>query len=450
MNIVIVTPGHPGPHGKAFPPAVTAPYLAALAAPYADHIKIYDLGLEPFDLCSPIPDVALVTTTMAQSDQVFEVARILKANGVTIFLGGPHVTLAYDHDPRIKEIADCAVLGEGEKALPQALEDYKNGKLKSKYSIPIDSLEGIPFSRLDLLDHTKYISSTVLVGSRGCVNQCGFCVIKDLYSSRHLKRPVDEVIEEIKFQTSKENIGWLDRKLVTFWDDNLACYLEWFHGLLEKLIPLKKWWLSDMCLHVADNEETVRLMKASGCKGILVGLESVSEEILKAQKKDTVNLVDQYERQTRVFLKHGINLIGAFMYGFDEDTEEVLFEETPRVVEKMGLSLLHTHMVTPYPHSEYYKTLEKEDRLITKEAKFYNGYTLIHKPKNIHPADLQEGFINTRKEFYSWRSILKRMLKHNFLKYPEYLIWNIAYRKPNYVVVPGVKIKEWLKYLKTL
>ena len=450
MRLIIVTPGHPGLRWKSYHPALTAPYLAALATPYAEHIKIYDLAVQPLSLSEPLPDIALLTTTMPQSDHIFGIARSLKARGVTVLLGGPHVTLSYDLDPRIKEIADSVVLGEGEKALPQALQDFKEGRLQPLYSMPVDSLEGIPFSRLDLLDRAKYYSSTAIIGTRGCVHQCGYCAIRYLYGYKYLKRPVDEVIEEIKFQTSRPNLRWIDTKLLMFWDDNPASDLDWFHHLLRKMIPLKKWWLSQMCLNVADNEETVKLMKASGCKGILVGLESASEETLRAQNKDTVNLIARYEEQAKVLHKHGVNFIGTFMYGFDEDTKESLFVDTPKIAHRMGMSLLHTHIVTPYPHSEYYATLSKENRLITREAKYYNGYTVVHRPKNIHPADLQEGFINTRKQFYTWRSILRRMLKHKLSEMPEFLIWNLLYIQPNHQVVPGVRMEEWLQYLRTL
>jgi hypothetical protein len=114
----------------------------------------------------------------------------------------------------------------------------------------------------------------------------------------------------------------------------------------------------------------------------------------------------------------------------------------------MGLTLLQAHMFTPYPHLSYYKKLDQENRLITKEAKYYNGYTLVHEPANMHPAELQEGFINLRKRFYSRRCILKRMLKHNLTKIPEFLLWNMIYHKPNYQAIPGVDIKKWLSYLK--
>jgi radical SAM superfamily enzyme YgiQ (UPF0313 family) len=205
-----------------------------------------------------------------------------------------------------------------------------------------------------------------------------------------------------------------------------------------------------MCLNVADNEETVKLIKASGCKGILVGLESASRETLQGQNKDGVNVIERYEQQAKVLHKHGVNFIGTLMYGFDEDTKESLFVETPKIAQRMGLSLLHTHIVTPYPHTEFYARLRREGRLITKEAKYYNGYTLVHRPKNMHPAELQEGFINTRKQFYSWRSIFSRMLKHKLSEMPEFLIWNLLYVQPNYRVVPNVRMKEWLTHLRTL
>lgn len=229
MNILIVTPGHPSPRRRSFPPGLTAPYLAALATPYSQDIKIYDLGLEKFDFQAPAPDIAMFTTTMAQSDYVFSIAKYLKGKGSKIFLGGPYVTLAYGFDPRIRTLADCVVLGEGERALPKALKDFKAGKLSPLYSMPVNSLEGIPFSRLDLLDSRRYYSSNAVIGTRGCIHKCAYCAIRDMYGQKYLKRPVDEVIEEIKFQTSRPNLNWSNRKLVQFWDDNPAGDPEWFN-----------------------------------------------------------------------------------------------------------------------------------------------------------------------------------------------------------------------------
>lgn len=450
MHILVVTPGHPSPRRKSFPPSLTAPYVAALATPFADRVTIHDLAVRPFDLSASTPDIALFTTTMAQADHVFEIAGALKERGVTTLLGGPYATLASSFDSRIGDIFDAVVLGDGEKALPKALEDCKAGEMQSTYSIPIDSLEGIPFSRLDLLDTSKYYSSTAVIGTRGCTHTCSFCSIRSIYSRRYLKRPVDEVIEEILYQTNRPKLSWMDRKLVQFWDDNPACDLDWFHNLLEKMIPLKKWWLSQICLNVADNEETLKLMKASGCLGVFVGLESVSERTLGSQNKHRLNVVDEYVRQAKALLGNGINVVAAIMFGLDSDTPDTLFRRTPEVLERMGVTLLQNLIFTPYPHLDYSKTLARDERIITRETKYYNGYTVVHRPRHMHPADLQEGFFKVRKNFYSWPSVFRRMTKHRLRGIPVFLIWNLLYRINNYDVIPDVDVTEWLDYLKTL
>jgi radical SAM superfamily enzyme YgiQ (UPF0313 family) len=130
-------------------------------------IKIVDLAVQSFNIDKVEDfDIALLTTTMGQSDLIFEIARKLKDKGITVILGGPHATLAYDFDKRIVEIADSVIIGAGEKALPQAIIDYQNHQLKPKYYMPVTSLDGIPFSRLDLLDSSKYYSSTVMIATR--------------------------------------------------------------------------------------------------------------------------------------------------------------------------------------------------------------------------------------------------------------------------------------------
>jgi radical SAM superfamily enzyme YgiQ (UPF0313 family) len=294
------------------------------------------------------------------------------------------------------------------------------------------------------------MSTSAVIGTRGCVHQCNYCSIRDIYGPKYLKRPVDEVIEEIKFQTARPNLQWLDRKLVQFWDDNPAADLDWFHNLLEKLIPLKKWWLSQMCLNVADNKETVKLMKASGCRGIFVGLESINREIIQTQRKEKINVIDNYKRQCRTLLKHRLCIVGAVMFGFDEDRRNSTFDATLEFLEDMGLTLINDLIVTPYPHMDYYRQLVQEGRLVTQEAKYYNGYTAVHRPLRMKAADLQEEVMRFRDRFYSWPSILRRIKKHHIAKIPEFIVWNAMWGKNNYDVIPGVDIDRWLGHLKAI
>lgn len=125
-NVIIITPGHPGPDIKSAPPSLTVPFLAALISDMVAKIKIIDLAVQTFNTLAVDADIALFTTTMGQSDLIFDIAKKLKSQGVTIIIGGPHATLAYNFDKRIAEIADSVILGAGEKALLQAITDYMN------------------------------------------------------------------------------------------------------------------------------------------------------------------------------------------------------------------------------------------------------------------------------------------------------------------------------------
>ena len=205
-----------------------------------------------------------------------------------------------------------------------------------------------------------------------------------------------------------------------------------------------------MCLNIGNNKETLKLMKASGCKAIFVGLESVSEASLKAQNKNQVNNPNDYTRLAKNITNESIILCAATMYGFDEDTPKSLFEDTLKFVVEMGVSVLQAHIVTPYPHSDLFKTLKSENRLITEEAKYYNGYTVVYKPAKMSAYELQKGFIEIRKRFYSFPSVIKRMFHHKPSMWLTYIICNAIYRKPNYMAIPDVDINEWLDYLKSI
>lgn len=204
-----------------------------------------------------------------------------------------------------------------------------------------------------------------------------------------------------------------------------------------------------MCLNIGKHKDVLKLMRLSGCKGIFVGLESVSHESLKSQNKENVNVIEDYKIMAKNILREKMTIVAATMYGFDQDTNESLFSETLRILTEMGVTALQAH-ITPYPNSEYSKTLLEENRLITQEAKYYNGYTIVHKPSRISPYELQKGFIEIRKKFYSLPCVIKRLFHHNPLAWWNFIFFNIIYHTPNYQAIPGVNINEWLKYLKSI
>ena len=78
---------------------------------------------------------------------------------------------------------------------------------------------------------------------------------------------------------------WWQRKVVWFWDDNLTIKRDFIKKLLEEMVPLKRWWLTQASMDIAKDAELLDFMKASGCIGIFFGIESFGDESLKDAHK---------------------------------------------------------------------------------------------------------------------------------------------------------------------
>lgn len=75
----------------------------------------------------------------------------------------------------------------------------------------------------------------------------------------------------------------MDGNFLIFVDDNIFGDPGYATKLLKKMIPLKKKWVSQCTLHLADNSTLLNLAAKSGCMGMLVGLESISKDSLGHQ-----------------------------------------------------------------------------------------------------------------------------------------------------------------------
>lgn len=84
--------------------------------------------------------------------------------------------------------------------------------------------------------------------------------------------------------------------------------------------------------------------------------------------------------------------------------------------------------LTPLPKTPIYDQLESENRLISTDWSYYNGKTRVsYKPKNMTSKELFDGYMWFRKEFYSVKSIFKR-LKVSKTNIIYNLIINLGYK----------------------
>ncbi|MBE9481202.1 MAG: radical SAM protein, partial [Bacteroidetes bacterium] len=155
------------------------------------------------------------------------------------------------------------------------------------------------------------------------------------------------------------------------------------------------------------DDELMQLAAESGCKALFFGIESVSEEQLKSMHK-AIKEIKHLESALRKIKKMGILIHASMVFGFDSDTKEI-FDETVRFLIKNKVSTVSFNILTPYPGTKIYEDLKNENRLTTTDWRYYDHNTVVFKPKNMTPYELQIGKINARKKFYSISSVLKRL-----------------------------------------
>lgn len=376
-------------------------------------LELIDEGIAdvPLDLEADLIGLTVITGTATRA---YELADHFRARGITVVLGGPHVTLIPDDaEPH----ADAIVIGYAEDTWPQLLRDFAAGALQKRYQqSPGLDLGGRPFARRDLLPSRHFLTNNVFEATRGCVHSCDFCVVPTAWGRKPWQKPVAEVVADIQQHGA--------RKLI-FVDLNLIAHRGYALELFKALIPLRLQWYGLATVLLADDPELLELAGRSGCKGLLMGLESISQANLRQNHKG-FNSPAHYGRVVERLHEHGIALQGCFVFGLDDDTPDI-FLKTAEFAVAAGIDLPRFAVVTPFPNTPLYKRLDAEGRLLTKNWELYDAQHVVFQPRRMSVQELQEGVELAWKHAYSLRSMVRRMLRSP-APWPVRLGTNLGYR----------------------
>lgn len=379
---------------------LTLTTLAALVPEeVSTDIAIFDETVEYLPI---YPDAELIGLTVitGTSQRAYRWADYYRSLGKSVVLGGPHVSLM---PQEAKEHADAIVVGYAEQSWPQLLRDYQRGKMRPFYYVePGYTLAGRPEPRRDLLKADRYITANSVETSRGCVHSCRFCVTPAMTGQNLATRPVSEVIAEIERLPGRE---------VIFVDVNLIANPKHAKELFRELIPLKKKWFGLVTVNIGRNKELFDLMVKSGCKGVLIGFETFSSPSLKSIDKG-FNRVEEYERLVRTLHDAGVIINGTFVLGTDGDDRSV-FERTYDTIQRLKIDLPRFSVMTPFPGTPLYKSLEQQNRIIDQNWANYDVEHCVIQPKNMTPEELEAGLEWTWKQTYSVSSIAQRIVGLN-------------------------------------
>ncbi|WCL49176.1 B12-binding domain-containing radical SAM protein [Leptospira sp. GIMC2001] len=397
---------------------LTLTTLASLVPKDLDiDVKIYDEGIEdiPNNLDA---DLVAMTVITGSANRTYELSERFRRDGKKVILGGPHVTLIPEESI---QYADSIATGYAEETWPQMLRDYANGNLKNRYDMSkefsFDRLESIPFPRRDLLQKKGYKTLETFEATRGCIHSCDFCVVPVAWGRKPFQKPIEHIIEDIKRRKTKT---------VLFYDLNLIADREYAKRLFEALIPLKIYWVGLSTTLIDKDPELLNLLIRSGCKGLLIGFESVSKETLRGTKK-SFNNPDNYASLIKTLHQAGIVINGTFVFGNDEDNIDS-FQNVRQFVIDNRIGLPRFSILTPFPGTPLFKRLESENRIVTKDWSKYDGQHVVFQPKNLTIDQLQVEHENIWKDVYSYKNICKRVFGNLTSIFPIVLAANSSYR----------------------
>jgi len=377
--------------------SLTLPYLAALV-PKDWEVKVVDEMLEDIDF-NERPDVVALTVWTVNSLRAYEISEEFRKRGVTVIMGGPHT---YFYPEEAAEHCDAVGSGEGERILSQMLSDAAAGKLKKFYKAePLTDLSGLPFPRYDVLNLKYYglFKTFSVQTSRGCPFKCDFCSERFYLGEKYRCRPINDVVEEIK------HIG---AKRIFFADSNFGGNKNRAMELMEALIPLKIKWSTLWSLHLCEDKEFMDLAQKSGLLHVNIGMESISENALKEMNKRQ-NKAARYAQILQDLRRRGISYSLNFIFGWDNETPDV-FENTLRFLHENKVPVAYFNVLTPEKGTPLYERMLKENRVFNiDEIGRFPGQICYYKPKWCSPRELEEQTERLYREFYSFKSMLKRL-----------------------------------------
>ena len=342
--------------------------------------------------------------------KAYRMADAVRATGVKVVMGGPHVTeladeaLGRDGGPRH---ADAVALGEADDTWPLIVADAANGTLRDIYA-PVDAFgqerkptlrpyPEIPWDKikLDQFNILPRIFRPLLrrVGAgwgtfriipvesgRGCPYGCEFCTVTGFFGDSIRFRTNESVVNELLLlkARAKSEGGQI---AVFFIDDNFAINVKRTKSLLRDIIAANAQvhWVAQISANLLRDEELVDLIAAAGGKWIFIGMESI-DPLNLADVKKGFNKPGEYAVVLDRLAQRNVYAITSFIFGMDNDTPGAA-ERTMKEIRTWPPGLPIFGLMTPLPGTPLYKKLLAAGRLTRPQHwKEFIPFAMAHTP----------------------------------------------------------------------
>ena len=336
MKIYLIAPLNERGSKTTFPLGIASISAALKAAGH--EVKAVNLALcedDTGEVLAEIRDfkpdfvgIGGLTPSFAQIRRVHAAMKHEHPNLPTVLGGGVLTSAAEIVFEDIKP--DYGVIGEGEVTIVELAEQLENGRapldvnglilrgvdgslIRTQARTPLPDLNVLPMPDYEGLGYAKLREMGIyleILGSRGCPYSCTFCYSP--LGRRYRQRSLDHLFREIEHVVKTYDI-----KSLGITDELFAITPERVKEFCDRIAPLGVNWITQLRVDSVD-EDTLRLMRDSGCVMISYGLESMHQDVLKSMNKKTTPA--KIERTLELTYDAGMSSFGNFIFGDPAET----------------------------------------------------------------------------------------------------------------------------------
>ncbi|MGO9227704.1 MAG: B12-binding domain-containing radical SAM protein [Bryobacteraceae bacterium] len=373
--------------------------IVAALTPRQHEVRIVDENVEPLDFASDV-DLVGITFMTALAPRAYEIASRFRARGKFVVGGGFHPTLCPEE---AAEHFDAVVVGNAEGAWERLLRDVEVGQPRKVYfgdGCP-QAIFRTPIPRRDLLAPVAkhYVTIHAVQTGRGCQHACRYCSVTAFHQQTYRQRPIADVIAELRT---------VPRDFI-FVDDNIIRSPQYARELFRELVPLRKRWVGQCSIEIAEDAELLQLAYAAGCRGLFVGVETVNQDNLACVGKQFNDSEHYRERLSRI-RRQGIGLVAGMIVGLDQDGPDV-FENCLRFLQRNRIDALQLNILTPLPGTPLFHEMQRTGRITDNQWDHYDFRHVVFQPHRIGAPQLQEGADWLYAQFYRLDRVLVRFIR---------------------------------------
>jgi len=352
--------------------------------------------------------VGMVGVQSNQFPRAVDLARVLRAEGVQVCIGGFHVSGCLAMLPELPddlreamELGISLFAGEAEDRLDGLLQDAYRGELDPLYNFMKDlpDLRGAPGPRLSASQVQRTAGSTTSFDAgRGCPFECSFCTVINVQGRESRRRSADDVEKLIRHNLAQGVRNFF----IT--DDNFARNAEW-ERILDRVIQLREEGLKVKLTIQVDtmSHKIPRFIEKCGSAGVaraFIGIESINQSALIDSKKRQ-NRISEYRGMLQRWREAGVMTLAGYILGFPSDTPESIARDIEIIKRELPIDLMEFFVLTPLPGSEDHQRLHKEGVWMDRDMNKYDTMQVTTGHSQMSPEEWRGAVDRAWEAYYT-------------------------------------------------